>query len=125
MQTGERRHENGVGLFISVVYIQFASEALEARKLVELRDRWLNPPEWVEWVDEPVPAYPRRRVPRDEDAAKALKMRTLTNLYNTRPQWFADAHDALDSAAAAAYGWATNMSDDEVLCRLLALNGGR
>ena len=26
-----------------------------ARRLVELRDRWLNPPEWVEWVDEPVP----------------------------------------------------------------------
>ena len=25
-----------------------------ARRLVELRDRWLNPPEWVEWVDEPV-----------------------------------------------------------------------
>ena len=26
--------------------------ALEAQRLVELRDRWLNPPEWVEWVDE-------------------------------------------------------------------------
>ena len=26
-----------------------------SRRLVELRDRWLNPPEWVEWVDEPVP----------------------------------------------------------------------
>ena len=34
--------------------------ALEARRLVELRDRWLNPPEWVEWVDEPVPGYPKR-----------------------------------------------------------------
>ena len=51
-----------------------------ARRLVELRDRWLNPPEWVEWVDEPVPGYPRRSVPRDEDAAKALRKRTLTNL---------------------------------------------
>ena len=56
--------------------------ALEARRLVELRDRWLNPPEWVEWVDEPVPGYPKRPVPRNEDAAKALKKRTLTNLYN-------------------------------------------
>ena len=26
--------------------------ALEAQRLVELRDRWLNPPEWVEWVGE-------------------------------------------------------------------------
>ena len=69
--------------------------ALEAQRLVALRDRWLNPPEWVEWVDEPVPGYPKRPVPRDEDAAKALKKRTLTNLYNARPQWLADAHEAL------------------------------
>ena len=54
-----------------------------ARRLVELRDRWLNPPEWVEWVDEPVPGYPKRPVPRNEDAAEALKERTLTKLYNT------------------------------------------
>ena len=53
---------------------------LEARRRVELRDRWLNPPEWVEWVDEPVPGYPKRPVPRDEDAAKALRKRTWTNL---------------------------------------------
>ena len=69
--------------------------ALEAQRLVELRDRWLNPPEWVEWVDEPVPGYPKRPVPRDEGAAKALKKRMLTNLYNARPQWLADAHAAL------------------------------
>ena len=47
--------------------------SLEARRLVELRDRWLNPPEWVEWVDEPVAGYPKRPVPRNEEAAKALK----------------------------------------------------
>ena len=76
-----------------------------ARRLVKLRDRWLNPPEWVEWVDEPVPGYPKRPVPRNEQAAKDLKKRTLTNLYNTRPQWLADAHAALDAAVAAAYGW--------------------
>ncbi len=98
--------------------------ALEARRLVELRDRWLNPPEWVKWVDEPVPGYPKRPVPRDEDAAKALKKRTLTNLYNARPQWLADAHEALDAAVAAAYGWSADISDDEVLRELLALNGG-
>ena len=98
--------------------------ALEAQRLVALRDRWLNPPEWVEWVDEPVPGYPKRPVPRDEDAAKALKKRTLTNLYNARPQWLADAHEALDAAVAAAYGWPADISDDEVLRELLALNGG-
>ena len=37
-------------------------------------------------------AIRKRPVPRDEDAAKALKTRTLTNLYNDRPQWLADAH---------------------------------
>ena len=96
---------------------------LEARRLVALRNRWLNPPEWVEWVDEPVPGYPKRPVPRDEDSAKAIKKRTLTNLYNARPQWLADAHDALDSAVASAYGWSEDISDDEVLRELLTLNG--
>ena len=67
------------------------------------RDR-LNPPEWVERVDEPVPGYPKRPVARDVAAEKALKARTLTNLYNARPQWLADAHAALDGAVAAAYG---------------------
>ena len=76
-----------------------------ARRLVELRDRWLNPPEWVEWVDEPVPGYPKRPVPRDEATAKKLKKRTLTNLYNACPQWLDDAHKALDAAVAVAYGW--------------------
>ena len=98
--------------------------AVEARRLVQLRDRWLNPPEWVEWVDEPVPGYPKRPIPLDEDAAKALKGRTLTNLYNARPRWLADAHEALDAAVAASYGWSADISDDEVLRELLALNGG-
>ena len=81
------------------------SIAEAARRLVELRDRWLNPTEWVEWVEEPVAGYPRRPVPRDEEAEKELKKRTLTNLYNTRPQWLVDAHAALDAAVAGAYGW--------------------
>ena len=99
--------------------------ATAARRLVELRDRWLNPPEWVEWVDEPVPGYPKRPMPHDEDAAKALKKRTLTNLYNARPQWLADAHAALDAAVTSAYGWPANISDGEAIRELLALNGGR
>ena len=95
-----------------------------AHRLVDLRDRWLHPPEWVEWVDEPVPDYPRRPVPRDEEAAKVLRMRTLTNLYNARPQWLVDAHAALDAAVAAAYGWSATITDDDALRELRALNGG-
>ena len=95
--------------------------AKAAQRLVELRDRWLNPPEWVEWVDEPVPSYPKRPVPRDETAAKELKKRTLTNLYNARPQWLADAHANLDAAVAAAYGWPADISEDDALRELLAL----
>ena len=93
-----------------------------ARRLVELRDRWLNPPEWVEWVDEPVPGYPKRPVPLDETAARELKKRTLTNLYNTRPQWLADAHAELDAAVAAAYGWPADISEEEALGELLKMN---
>ena len=99
-----------------------AAIADAAQRLVELRDRWLHPPEWVEWVDEPVPGYPTRPAPRDETAAIALKTRTLTNLYNARPQWLADAHATLDAAVATAYGWPTDISDDDALAKLLALN---
>ncbi len=95
-----------------------------ARRLVELRDRWLNPPEWVEWIDEPVPGHPKRPALRNEAAAKELKKRTLTNLYNTRPQWLADAHAGLDAAVAAAYGWDAAISGDAALQKLLALNLG-
>ena len=93
-----------------------------ARRLVKLRDHWLNPPEWVAWVAEPVAGYPKRPVPRNEAAADELKARTLTNLYNERPQWLANAHAALDAAVAAAYGWPADISDDDALRELLALN---
>ena len=48
--------------------------AQAARRLVELRDRWLNPPEWVEWIDEPVPGLPQAPRPnrrRRSTAAQA------------------------------------------------------
>ena len=93
-----------------------------ARRLVELRNRWLNPPEWVEWVDEPVPGYPKHPMPHDEATAKKLKKRTLTNLYNALPQWLADAHASLDDAVAAAYSWRADISKDEVLKKLLEMN---
>ena len=63
-------------------------------------------------------------VPRDEQAARALKKRTLTNLYNARPQWLADAHEALDEAVATAHDWPADISDEDVLRELLAFNGG-
>jgi hypothetical protein len=54
--------------------------------------------------------------------ARELAKRTLTNLYNQRPTWLALAHQKLDSAVFAAYGWPDSLTDDEILERLLALN---
>lgn len=106
-----------------------ATAIAEAAKLLdERRNRWLNPPEWVDWVEEPVPGYPKRAVPKEDLADKdlaRLKRLTLTNLYNERPQWLADLHDALDGAVAGAYGWDSDISDDEALAELLALNQER
>ena len=96
--------------------------ATASRRLVELRDRWLNPPEWVDWIDEPVPGYPKRPVLRLANVEEELKQRTLTNLYNARPDWLENAHAALDAAVAAAYGWDANISEDDALGELLALN---
>ena len=72
-----------------------------ARVLNERRENWLNPP----------------------GASEAqLKKLTLTNLYNQRPTWLANAHDTLDAAVADAYGWPADLTDAEILERLLALN---
>jgi len=72
-----------------------------ARRLEELRGNWLNP------------------AGADEGE---LKRRTLTNLYNERPTWLANAHAKLDAAVLAAYGWPAEISDEAILARLLALN---
>jgi type II restriction/modification system DNA methylase subunit YeeA len=104
--------------------------AVAAARLNELRENWLNPADLVVREPEVVPGYPDRILPRDEEAAKELKKRTLTNLYNARPQWLANAHAALDQAVADAYGWgddwrAGTMGDDVILARLFALNQAR
>jgi len=103
--------------------------AVAAQALVSARDRWLNPPELVERVPEVVPGFPDRVLPRDAAAAAIMRRRTLTALYNTRgtPEgaWLDGLHDTLDTAVAAAYGWPAELSDDEVLARLLALNHER
>ena len=44
-----------------------------------------QPARMVEWLEEPVPGYPPRPTPRNEEAARELRKRTLTNLYNARP----------------------------------------
>ena len=64
----------------------------------------------------------RRLVPRDEEAADRLSRRTLTNLYNDRPAWLDDIHRQLDETVFAAYGWSSDIADEEILERLLTLN---
>jgi hypothetical protein len=98
--------------------------ATAAQRLNSLRENWLNPAEWVERVPEVVKGCPDRIIAKPEHAAE-LKKRTLTNLYNARPAWLDNVHKVLDQAVAEAYGWGDydpDMSDDEVLRRLLALN---
>ena len=103
--------------------------AAAARELVEKRDLWLNPPDLVERVPEVVPGFPDRIIPRNPKAAAILKTRTLTHLYNMRgtPEgtWLDNLHHALDEAVAAAYGWPADLSDDDILSRLLDLNRAR
>lgn len=78
---------------------QTSNEA--AKELVEQRDRRLN----VEGLSE----------------AKKKK-RTLTNLYNARPTRLDLAHKRLGEAVSAAYGWKSDLSDEEILEKLLSLN---
>ena len=61
-------------------------------------------------------------MPKDADGAAKLKKRTLTNLYNERPAWLDLAHQKLDGAVAAAYGWPADLTDEQILEKLLALN---
>jgi type II restriction/modification system DNA methylase subunit YeeA len=98
--------------------------ARAAITLNQLRENWLNPPEWVEWVitpQEEKAGYPKRPIAKLGHEAE-LKKRTLTNLYNQRPTWLDNAHKELDAAVSAAYGWPADLSDDEILKRLLQLN---
>jgi type II restriction/modification system DNA methylase subunit YeeA len=104
----QRRHREGIAA---------AAEALDTA-----RQRWLNPPEWVKKGQPLAPGFPAPMLPKNAEAAKELKKRTLTALYNTPPTWLTEAHAELDRAVFAAYGWPGDLSDDEVLARLLALN---
>ena len=108
--------------------------AAAAKKLDDLRRAWLNPADLVDIAPEITPTaapgeapvkYPDRVLPKNAEAAAKLKTRTLTNLYNERPQWLASAHADLDRAVAAAYGWPEDIAIDDALARLLALNLAR
>ena len=99
--------------------------AAAAAELNRLREAWLNPPDLVRIEPEVVPGYPDRVLPVSPEAGAELKKRTLTNLYNQRPAWLDMAHQRLDAAVAAAYGWPDGLTDDEILERLFALNQER
>jgi len=107
--------------------ISAAAKALDAE-----RERWLNPPEWIEPLaatvdlaedlsDVPESARPLLRQSAIQAAAARdprLRERTLTNLYNERPTWLRLAHLEMDRAVLAAYalvdpegGWAEDWAD--------------
>jgi hypothetical protein len=79
----------------------------------------------VKRVPEVVPGFPDRVLPVNDKAAQELKKRTLTNLYNQRPAWLAQAHQRLDAAVAAAYGWPVDIGEEDALRKLLELNLAR
>ena len=104
--------------------------ARAAKRLNDLRENWLNPPEWTERIPEVTPLgmasspYPDRIIAK-AGFEKDLAERTLTKLYNQRPAWLDTAHKELDAAVAVAYGWAdytADMPDEDILKHLLALN---
>lgn len=72
-----------------------------AAEIRQRRTDWLNPPDL---------------------GAVGPETRTLTNLYNKPPTWLQNLHEQLDAAVAAAYGWSADITDEEILEALLALN---
>ncbi len=82
--------------------------AAAAKSLVEMRDRWL--------------AAGQQTSEFSKNSEVSGAKRTLTNLYNARPTWLDLAHKKLDSAVFSAYGWPVDLSDEQILEKLLALN---
>ena len=75
-----------------------------SRQLVRLRDAWMNP-QGASVVD--------------------MKDRTLTKLYNSRPEWLSNAHRVLDEVVFTAYGLRNTVSKTEILEFLLTFNQDR
>ena len=130
---GTLRHESpdSAALHPGYACANAGAIAASAKRLNELRENWLNPSEWVDWVitpEEEKAGFPKRPVAKPGHEAE-LKKRTLTNLYNAKlagkAAWLDMAHKQLDQTVAAAYGWTDytpEMPDEEILRRLLALN---
>jgi len=78
---------------------QRSAIALAARSLDTVRREWLG------------------------ESARAR--RTLAALYGTPPDWLLAAHEVLDAAVAAAYGWGADQPVAELVARLLELNRQR
>lgn len=117
--------------------------ALAAKKLHELRARWLNPPEfthlegvkfrasrdsaWGKFIGTPAEdgfgtVNYERPIPNDAGAERLWKKRTLTALYTERPTWLKDAHSELDAEVSRLYGLASDASVETILEHLLVLN---
>lgn len=73
--------------------------------------RFLKRPPWLLY-----------RVPINAARVAKIAKRTLTNLYNERPGWLAHVHATLDAAVAAAYDWRADLTNEEILARLLERN---
>jgi len=76
-----------------------ATIAEAAAELNRLRNAWLNPPELVVREQEVALGFPDRLIPVD-----------------------ARAHERLDAAVAAAYGWSPEIDEDDALSALLEIN---
>jgi len=138
-----RERESGFRYTPTTCFETFPFPQSTDRQKNELRGNWLNPPEWTTTrvlefpgsIDGPwsrfvvgpdtrgigTVRYPRIE-PRDDECANKLAKRTLTNLHNERPAWLAHAHAKLDAAVAAAYGFNVDLTDEQILEKLLALN---
>jgi len=113
--TGSNSDAMGTNLEAAGTNLETARTNLEAAgsSVTPDADR-LEPTEQAEYqIVQPPSAKPQ---------ASILKDRTLTNLYNRRPDWLDQAHRRLDAAVFDAYGWPHDLSDDDILARLLALN---
>ncbi len=86
--------------------------AAAANTLNQRREKWLNPLD-----DQGHPLW---------EGSKEKKKYTLTKLYNKKENgkcsWLQDCHNELDATVAAAYGWPADLSEQEILALLLALN---
>lgn len=80
---------------------RFMDIVLAARYLIQIRTHWLT-----------APGSP------DVD----LTQRTLANLSSQRPAWLETVQTLLDQTMFAAYGWPQDLTDEQILERLLTLN---